>query len=115
LDVVDRFWDSSSTGWGRSSCAVLIRKRGEAIGGYCGRGQVARLATRSVDSCVGLPRLYETVVQEGQGGGWEGDILGAEQGDCQLEVRRRAPGWDLLCSGSGTLEETHTAVRQHSH
>jgi hypothetical protein len=34
----------------------------------------ACLATRSVDSFVGLPRLYETVVQEGQGGGWEGDM-----------------------------------------
>jgi hypothetical protein len=32
----------------------------------------ACLATRSVDSCADLPRLYETVVQEGQGGGGEG-------------------------------------------
>jgi hypothetical protein len=35
---------------------------------------------------------------------------GAEQGYCQLEVGRRTPGWDSLCPGRGTLEETHTAV-----
>jgi hypothetical protein len=35
-----RFWNVSSTGCGRSSLAVLVCKRGEAIGGYCGRGQV---------------------------------------------------------------------------
>jgi hypothetical protein len=44
-DVLDvdwgRFWDVSRSGWGRSSSlAVLVCKRGEAIGGYCGRGQV---------------------------------------------------------------------------
>jgi hypothetical protein len=37
---------------------------------------LACLATGSVDSYVGLPHLYETVVQEGQGGGWEGDMMG---------------------------------------
>jgi hypothetical protein len=31
-----RFWDVRRTGWGRSSLAVLVRKRGEAIGGNCG-------------------------------------------------------------------------------
>jgi hypothetical protein len=35
---------------------------------------VGGLATRSEDSCVGLPRLYETVVQERQGGGWAGRL-----------------------------------------
>jgi hypothetical protein len=47
---------------------------------YCGRGQwrlsFACLVTRSEDSYVGLPRLYETVVQEGQGVGWEEDMVG---------------------------------------
>jgi hypothetical protein len=41
--------------------------------------------------------------------------LRAEQGDCQLEVGRRAPRWDSLCPRRGTLEESHTAVNQHSH
>jgi hypothetical protein len=38
----------------------------------------------------------------------------AEQGDCQLEIGRRAPGWDSLCSRRVTLEESHTAENQHS-
>jgi hypothetical protein len=38
------------------------------------------LATRSEDSCVDRPRLYETVVQEGLGGGWEEDMVGGWAG-----------------------------------
>jgi hypothetical protein len=31
-----RFWDISRAGWGKSSLAVLARKRGEMIGSNCG-------------------------------------------------------------------------------
>jgi hypothetical protein len=85
------------------------------VGGDKWKLSLACLATRSVDSCVGLPRLDESVVQAGQGGGWEGDMVGgAGLGDCQLEVGKRAPGWDSLCPRRGTLAESHTAVNQQS-
>jgi hypothetical protein len=45
------------------------------VGGDKWRLSFACLSTRSVDSCVSLPRLYETVVQEGQVGGCEGDMV----------------------------------------
>jgi hypothetical protein len=41
-------------------------------------------------------------VEVGKGTCWRD-----EQGECQLEVGRRAPGRDSLCLGRGTLEETH--------
>jgi hypothetical protein len=60
------------------------------------------LATRSVESCVGLPRLYETVVQEGQGGGWEGDVGG-------WTGRLPAGGWELGSKmGFFVSQEGHT-------
>jgi hypothetical protein len=40
----------------------------------------------------------------------KGTCWGSGQGDCQLEIGRRAPGWDSLCPGRGTLEESDTAV-----
>jgi hypothetical protein len=46
------------------------------VGGDKWRLSFACLATRSVYSCIDLHRLYETVVQEGQGRGWEGDMGG---------------------------------------
>jgi hypothetical protein len=38
---------------------------------------------------------------------------GGGQGDCQLEVGRRAAGWDSLCPGRGTPEE-HTLLKVNS-
>jgi hypothetical protein len=98
-----------------SSFAREVKRLEVIVEGDKWRLSLECLATWSVDYCVSLPRLYGTVVQEDQGGGWEGDMVGAEQGDCQLEVGRRAPGWDFLCPRRGTLEESHTAVNQHSH
>jgi hypothetical protein len=47
------------------------------------------LATRSVDSCIDLPRLYETEFQEGRVEVGKGTRERVEQGDCQLDVARR--------------------------
>jgi hypothetical protein len=60
-----------------SSFARKVMRLEVIVGGDKWRLSYACLATRSVDSCVGLPRLYETVIQEGQGGGLEGDMGGA--------------------------------------
>jgi hypothetical protein len=85
--MIVRFWMYSGGGFGTLVGSVGLGvaslssfARGEAIGGYGGREQVevilGMLATRSEDSYMGLPRLYETVVQEGQGGGWKEDMVG---------------------------------------
>jgi hypothetical protein len=58
------------------------------VGGDKWRLSFSCLATWSVDSCLVYTRLWS---RRGQGGCWEGG-----QGDCQLEVGRRAPGWDAL-------------------
>jgi hypothetical protein len=52
--MVVTFWDVSRTGCGRSSLAVLARKRGEAIVGYCGKGQVEVFLGMFSDSVTGL-------------------------------------------------------------
>jgi hypothetical protein len=79
---------------GLSSLAVFVLrgvKRLEVIvGGDKWRLSLACVATRLVDPCIGLPRLYETGPE---GTGWwlgRRHIGGAEQGDFQLEVGRRA-------------------------
>jgi hypothetical protein len=59
-----------------------------------------------VDSCVGLPRLYETVVQEGQGGGWEGVMVVGWAG------RLSAGGWDgIRCVLGGAHLKKHTLLK----
>jgi hypothetical protein len=58
------------------------------VGGDKCRLSFTCLATRSEGSCVDLPRLYETVVQVGQGGGWERDMVGGWAG------RLPARDWD---------------------
>jgi hypothetical protein len=59
-----------------SSFAREVKRLEVIVGGDKWRLSFACLATRSEDSCVGLNRLYETVIQVGQGVGWEEDMAG---------------------------------------
>jgi hypothetical protein len=90
-----------------SSFTREVKRLEVTVGGDKWRLSLACLATRSEDSCVGLPRLWEC----GPGGtGWrlgKGTWWGAEQGDYQLEVGRRAPGWDSLSREGHTRRTTH--------
>jgi hypothetical protein len=54
-----------------SSFAREVKRLEVIVGRGKWRFSLTCLATGSADSCVGLPRLYETVVQEGQREGWE--------------------------------------------
>jgi hypothetical protein len=83
-EVLDVDWGGFETlvgavGAGVTSLSSFSRevKRLEIIlGGDKWRLSLACLPTRSEDFCVGLPRLYETVVQERQNGGWKEDMVG---------------------------------------
>jgi hypothetical protein len=109
-----RFCEVTRSGWGRvyvaslSSFAREVMRLEVIMGGDKWRLSLACLATRSDDSCVGLPRLYETVVQEGQGGDWEEDMVGVWTG------KLPAGGWEkgsrmgfFVSQASQTRKITH--------
>jgi hypothetical protein len=66
------------------------------------------LATQSEDSCIDQPRLYETVVQEGRGVGWEEDMVGGWVG--RLPARGRDKGSRIGVGDIGGLHQ-----KKHTH